>query len=99
MKLYVFNNFIAAKRFWVLWFFAIAAVGITYITILSVAPYLHSDEFTIVELGRIMLHPTTDWGLPWLITKDQPVFIWFYVGPMLQELSFKIIGQYGPRVS
>ena len=99
MKFIASHNILYSKGYWLFWLFITSIIAGINLTTMSVAPYLHSDEFTIIELGRIMLNPGTDWALPWLTSKDQPVLVWFYVGPVIQELSFQLMGQYGPRIS
>jgi hypothetical protein len=84
---------------WGKWLVALAIVSLIQLATMSFAPKLHSDEFMTLELGRIILHPNTDWSIAWLADRGQPVLIWYYLGPFLQEFSLQIIGQYGPRVS
>ena len=66
---------------------------------MNTAPFLHIDEFMIVDLGRVVLNPNTDWSIAWVVDKGYPTYSLFYVGPVLQELSTHVLGQYGPRIS
>ncbi|HEX9150601.1 MAG TPA: hypothetical protein VF842_00870, partial [Flavobacterium sp.] len=52
----------------------------------------------IVDLGRIILDPNTDWAITWMTKSDSPVLLWSYIGPVFQELSFRTMGELGPRV-
>lgn len=84
--------------FWINWVIIVITLSIIHLASVDVAPFLHSDEFLILDLGRIILHPDTQWSIAWLTGNDQPVFVWFYLGPVLQELVFQVVGQYGPRI-
>jgi hypothetical protein len=85
-------------RFWGKWLLAALAVLLIFSLTIEVAPFLHKDEFMIIDIGRIILNPDTDWSITWLVKRGEPVFLWFYVGPVVQELAFQSIGQYGPRI-
>ncbi|HEY1005593.1 MAG TPA: hypothetical protein VGD92_00385, partial [Sphingobacteriaceae bacterium] len=69
-----------------------------HVSTIGIAPYLHLDEFMIIDLGRIVMNPGTDWSIAWLPGSDQPVFFWFYLGSVVQELVFQLAGEYGPRI-
>lgn len=87
------------KWFWRTWLLTLTAVSLVHLSTIAVAPFLHKDEFLIVELGRIILNPKTDWSIAWMTQKEQPVFFLFYLGPILQEFTFQVAGEYGPRIS
>jgi 4-amino-4-deoxy-L-arabinose transferase-like glycosyltransferase len=89
----------AGRWLWLTWSVIMLTVFIIHWSTLGIAPFLHKDEFLIVDLGRIILHPETDWSIAWVANQNQPVFFLCYVGPVLQELSFQLIGEYGPRIS
>lgn len=72
--------------------------GLIQVSTIGFAPYLHLDEFMIIDLGRIVMNPGTDWSIAWLPGADQPVFFWFYLGSVAQELVFRLAGEYGPRI-
>jgi hypothetical protein len=92
---YASGNF----RFWIMWRLALLLISTVFVFTMDIAPLLHKDEFTTLELGRTILYPNTDWSLTWLTARSQPAVIWFYIGPVLQELSFETLGQHGPRIS
>ena len=87
------------KWFWLKWVLVLIIVFLIHLSTMGIAPFLHKDEFLIVDLGRIILHPDTDWSIAWMGNLDQPSFFLCYLGPVLQELSFQIAGEYGPRLS
>ena len=76
----------------------LAIAGFLQLSTMGVAPYLHLDEFMIVDLGRTVMDPRTDWSIAWIAGSDRPVFFWFYLGSVAQELVFRAAGEYGPRV-
>jgi hypothetical protein len=86
------------KWFWGKWLFVLACISLIFSATLAIAPFLHKDEFMIVDLGRIILHPKTDWSITWLTNRNEPVLFWSYVGPVMQEFAFQFLGQYGPRI-
>jgi hypothetical protein len=86
------------KMLWRKWLLIISVISIAYATTLQVAPFLHMDELLTVELGRIILHPRTNWSIAWMCERNQPSFFIFYLGPVLQEAAYQIMGQYGPRI-
>lgn len=94
----IYSVFCKKNSFWWLWLFAITAIAIIYIAGMDVAPYLDEDEFMIVDLGRIILHPKTGWSITWLIDKNEPAYVFFYIGPVINEFGYQIFGEYGPRV-
>ena len=83
---------------WIKWLLALVPIAIVFGATLPIAPFLHKDEFMIVDLGRIILNPGTDWSITWLTDEVAPVLLYSYLGPVMQELSFQWIGQYGPRI-
>ncbi|MDB5119085.1 MAG: hypothetical protein JWN56_303 [Sphingobacteriales bacterium] len=87
------------KFFWGMWIAALVLIVFVYSLTIAVAPYLHADEFMTLDLGRIVLNPETTWSIAWITSKNHPVFFIFYLGPVLQELSYTTFGQYGPRIS
>lgn len=87
------------KKIWWLWVAALCPVIFTFFLVLDIAPFMHIDEFMTVDLGRVILQPDTTWSIAWMIERNQAAFVFFYIGPVLQELSFLSIGEYGPRIS
>ena len=94
-----FGKLALHKFFWGMWGAAVLLVVFIYSLTISVAPYLHADEFMTLDLGRIVLHPNTGWSIAWITSKDHPVFFIFYLGPVFQELCYTAFGQYAPRIS
>ena len=92
------NVFTLGSRFWLKWFFTVSFLLVIYASIVPIAPYLHMDEFMIVDLGRVILHPESKWSITWMTESEQPVFVIFYIGPVLQEFAFGALGEFGPRI-
>lgn len=90
---------IANRQVWALWGVAVAVVLLLFFNIMEVAPFLHIDEFMTVDLGRVILHPDSTWSIAWMVEREQPAFVFFYIGPLLQEYMYQLLGQYGPRIS
>jgi hypothetical protein len=86
-------------RFWGIWIFALALIFTVFFAVIDVAPFLHLDEFMTIDLGRVILQPKSDWSIAWMMDRDQPAFVFFYLGPVFQELVYQMGGQYGPRIS
>lgn len=84
--------------FWIKWSGCILFLLILFVFTLQVAPFLHMDEVLTVELGRTILHSRTDWSITWMTDRNEPAFVFFYIGPLLQEVMYQILGQYGPRI-
>ncbi|WP_162052629.1 hypothetical protein [Pontibacter pamirensis] len=90
---------ITSWRYWRIWLLGLSVISVTFIATMDTGPYLHSDEFVTLELGRIILNPSTDWSITWLVDQQQPVILFSYLGAVLQEFTYEYGGQYGPRVS
>jgi len=66
-----------SRMLWRKWLLIITVIFIAYAATLQVAPFLHMDELLTVDLGRIMLHPRTDWSIAWMAERSQPSFFFF----------------------
>ncbi|WP_108210824.1 hypothetical protein [Pontibacter mucosus] len=86
-------------KFWGVWAAALTPVLIMFSLVLDIAPFMHIDEFMTIDLGRVILQPDTTWSIAWMLERNQAAFVFFYVGPVLQELAYQSIGEYGPRIS
>jgi hypothetical protein len=87
------------KWFWPKWIIAILVFYGIHLSTITVAPFSHKDELLIVDLGRIILNPDTDWSIAWLGVNDQPALFFCYLGTVLQEFAFRLAGDFGPRIS
>lgn len=87
-----------SKRINAVWFMSVLVVTIIHLSTISFAPYLHLDEFMIIDLGRTILNPNTNWSIAWMTSLNQPVYIWFYLGSVIQEFIYQATGEYGPRI-
>lgn len=61
-------------------------------------PFLHPDELIIVDLGRNILEPSSNWTVSWIPNIQEPAFLISYLGVVIQELNYEYFGQYGPRI-
>lgn len=86
------------KKFWKFWGLVLIIISAIFIAEMDVAPYLDEDEFMIVDLGRIILDPETGWSITWMMERNEPAFVFFYIGPVIFELSYQILGEFGPRL-
>ncbi|MCH4822751.1 hypothetical protein ML462_06155 [Gramella lutea] len=89
---------ITNKKFWKFWGLTLIIISAIFIAEMDVAPYLDEDEFMIVDLGRIILHPETGWSITWMMDRNEPAFVFFYIGPVIFELSYQLLGEFGPRL-
>src|SRR5215218_7185340 len=87
-----------ANLYWSIWLLSLLGIATIFSIIIQVAPYLFMDEVLTVDLGRTILHPHTDWSIGWMTSNDRPAFLLPYLGSVLQELSYELVGQYGPRI-
>ncbi len=82
-----------------IWILALLTTAVLYFLTIDVAPNLDGDEFTLLDLGRVILYPHTNWSIVWMTNKNEPIFLLSYAGPVLQEIIYEWFGEYGPRVS
>jgi hypothetical protein len=87
------------KWFWLKWIIAILIFYCIHLSTITVAPFSHKDELLIVDLGRIIMNPGTDWSIAWLGAADKPALFFCYLGTVLQEFAFRLTGDFGPRIS
>src|SRR5690606_24462711 len=84
--------------FWGKWMLVLALISIIYLIAMVKVPILYGDLFMNIDLGRIVLNPETDWAITWMTKQAQPVFLFNYLGIVLQEYVFQWIGLFGPMV-
>ncbi|MEX6689930.1 hypothetical protein QTN47_20650 [Danxiaibacter flavus] len=87
------------SQLWKQWAIAATIVVLIYAVTIPFAPYLHPDELLTLDMGRTILNPHKSWSIGWLLDQGQPVLLFTYVGPVLQEFSYWVMGQFGPRIS
>jgi hypothetical protein len=86
-------------RFWSFWFAALACALCIHLQTLPFSPALQQDEAQIVEFGRAVLQPGTDWSVN-LTSTGRPLVPICYVGSLLQELAYRATSSHtGPRMS
>jgi hypothetical protein len=84
--------------FWGKWMLVLALISIIYLIAMVKVPILYGDLFMNIDLGRIVLNPETDWAITWLTKEGQPVFLFNYLGIVLQEYVFQWVGLFGPMI-
>jgi hypothetical protein len=84
-------------KIWSLWLVILGVVfGIHCIT-LTISPTVWIDEVNVLEHGRIILDPNTDWSILW---SGKPLYLFTYLGAVFQELAFRVTqSMVGPRLS
>ncbi len=88
----------STRKLWKFWGLALILIAAIFIAGMDVAPYLDEDEFMIVDLGRIILDPKSDWSITWMMERNEPAFVFFYIGPVINEISYRVLGEFGPRI-
>lgn len=88
-------------RLWVYWALFCLAILIVFFPQLTYWPKVTQDEVQIIDLGRVVLNPFTDWSTGWLVHLSQPVFVASYIGTVAQELAYLMTApsNIGPRMS
>ena len=88
------------QRVWQLWLLICLVSALVQISVLGFSPPLQQDEVQIVDFGRIALQSDTDWALTWNVGEERPVSVIPYLGPVLQELAFRVTqpSHFGPRL-
>lgn len=92
----IYKNF--GRRFWLKWFITVGLIFFLILITINKGAYLHSDELLIIDLGKNILNPESDWSIAWLIDMQKPAFLVSYIGVVLQEIIYEYMGQYGPRI-
>ena len=87
-------------RFWLVWFSALLIIFVIHCLTLTILPIPWRDEAQIIEYGRLVLEPHTNWSINWLLASDRPFILLSYLGAMLQELAFRAthLSLIGPRL-
>lgn len=89
----------AGPRFWFLWFVALAGAVCIHLWTAPFSPPVGQDESQIVEYGRALLQPCSDWSMN-LVSAGHPLVPVNYIGFLLQELAYRLTASHtGPRVS
>jgi len=78
------------KRLWLIWWLACLAVSAVHISTLSFDSRINQDEVQIVDFGRATLQSDEPWAMSWNIQEQMPVQITSYLGPVIQELAFRL---------
>ncbi len=96
-----FDFALTGRKLWILWSLLVIGVVLVHWLTLSISPTIWQDEVQIVEAGRLLFEPHSNWSADWWVTAHRPMFFWYYLGPAAQELALKITSPSpdGPRLS
>ena len=88
------------QHFWPCWFLALLTLFILNLSTLTLSPTVWMDEVQIVDYGRTIFDPNTDWSITWLVDENRPLILTVYLGPFLQNLTYQIFSSpLGPRLA
>lgn len=86
---------------WLYWTLSCVLILVVFLPQLDLWPLIGQDEVQIIEFGRVILHPSTDWSMNWQ-PSDSMAHLWpAWLGVTLQELAFRSSGEtiFGARLS
>ena len=79
------------------WFLFLIPAILLHLPTLEISPTAWGDELQIVDHGRIVLNPDTDYAMSW-VANNQPKAMPFYLGVVIQEWAYEISQNLlGPR--
>lgn len=86
---------------WKIWIISLVVILLINLLTLNVFPAAWLDEVSIIEFGRIFFDQKTDWSINWNQWQGNPIFLFSYLGPALQELAYRVSNQslIGPRLA
>lgn len=101
---FMVKNFMRPKNlgrhFWLCWFLALLTIFILNLSTLTLSPTVWMDEVQIVDYGRTIFDPSTDWSITWLVSENRPLISVLYLGNLLQNLTYQIFrSPLGPRLA
>ncbi len=76
-------------RHWALWTICCLIIAFVHSFTLTIDRRVNQDEVQIIDLGRTVITPTTEWSLAWNVSLDAPVLPISYIGPAIQELAYR----------
>lgn len=86
-------------NFWFLWFLILTVVFLIHCLTLTISPTIWMDEIQIIDYGRTIFHPQTNWSINWSIPLERPVLCLSYLGTSLQAFAYEIThSPVGPRL-
>jgi hypothetical protein len=88
---------VGRETIWRSWLVILGIVFGIHLTTLTISPTVWIDEVNVVEHGRIILNPSTDWSILWA---GKPLYLITYLGAVFQEIGFQLThSMVGPRIS
>lgn len=94
------HSAVVSNRHWLLWIAIVLTCVIPQIFTIAISPTIFQDEVEITEWGRTTLfEPHSTWSATWLPSAQAPLHRITYLGPALQEITYRLTKSYvGPRV-
>ena len=87
------------NNFWVLWFLILTSILLIQLPTLVISPTIWMDEVQIIDYGRTIFSPQTDWSINWFIPLNKPVLSFLYLGNLWQSLAYDFTqSPLGPRL-
>ncbi|ANE49247.1 hypothetical protein [Flavisolibacter tropicus] len=89
------------RKFWGKWALVLFIAFFIQVFTVDVLPHMQQDEAQITDYGRLALHPESNWSVTWLTGEEKPLFLWSYLGPVIDEVSYQLGGPngLGPRIA
>jgi hypothetical protein len=85
------------QSIWGLWLIILVTVFGIHLTTLTISPTVWIDEVNMVDLGRTILEPDSDWSIMW---SGKPLYLLPYLGAVFQDIAFRIThSMAGPRIA
>jgi hypothetical protein len=83
-----------------LWIGIVLVCVVPQLLTIRISPTIFEDEVEITDWGRTTLFdPHSSWSATWIPSAQSPLHRLTYLGPGLQEVSYRVSGSYvGPRV-
>lgn len=88
------------RSLWLFWVASCLLILAVHSLTLTIDRQVNQDEVQILDLGRTVLNPSTDWALSWDENHSIAVLPIAYLGPVVQELTYQISAPsiVGPRL-
>ncbi len=88
------------RRYWYIWVILAFGMFLLQASTIGILPSLMQDEAQITDYGRLALDPLSRWSVTWWLAGNKPLFLWSYLGPLIAEFGYQMMGGsgIGPRL-